>query len=290
MKKILLIVAFFTTRNVIAQLPETDIFLCTMKNENGKYIFSKPENITDRKGYDNQPYFTPDGKRILYVSISDTSQSDIYSYDFDAKVSIQFTDSKESEYSPAYTSDGKYISVVRVDADSGQRFYKLPLNNPRNPVLVKNTDSIGYACWLTDTSLAMFILGPAHTLQVLNTKSSQRKLIASDIGRCMKLSPDGSKMYFVLKSNPAEWYIYSMNCRDYKMSRVIITPPRCEDFAVLPDGSILIGQEGKLFLTKDFSNWIMVANFSSDMQDFYRIAVNKDGTRLALVAFSGKKP
>jgi Tol biopolymer transport system component len=291
MKKIILITAIFTSGSVMAQLPETDIFLCKIKNDNGKYTFSKPENITDRKGYDNQPSFTPDGKRLLYVSVSDTSQSDIYSYDFDARVSVQFTDTKESEYSPAYTNDGKYVSVVRVDADSGQRFYKLQNNNPRNATLVKNTDSIGYACWLNDTSLAMFILGPSHTLQVLNTKTSQRRLIASDIGRCMKLSPDGSKMYFVLKSNPAEWYIYSMNCKDYTMTRVIMTPPRCEDFALMPDGSILIGQEGILFITnKNFSNWEMVANFSNEMQDFYRIAVNKEGTRLALVAFSGKKP
>jgi len=290
MKKILFIASFLFLCKADAQLPETDIFLCTMKNNNGTYTFSKPENITDRKGYDNQPNFTPDGKRILYVSVSDTSQSDIYYYDLEAKVSVQFTDTKESEYSPAYTKDGKHISVVRVDEDSGQRFYMIPLNNPGNATLVKNTDSIGYACWLNETSLAMFILGPAHTLQVLNTNTSQRKLIASDIGRCMKLSPDGAKMYFVLKSNPAEWFIYSMDCKNFKLTREIVTPPRCEDFAILPDGSIIIGQEGKLFLSKDNSDWEMVANFSNEMQDFYRIAVSKDGTRLALVAFSGKKP
>jgi Tol biopolymer transport system component len=275
---------------VHAQLPDTDIFLCSIKKENGKYIFSKPENITNRKGYDNQPCFTPDGKRILYVSVIDTNQSDVYYYDLNLKVSKQFTDTKESEYSPAYTKDNKYISVVRVDADSGQRFYKLPLDNPKNARLINNTDSIGYACWLDEINLAMFILGPANTLQILNTQTSQRKLIASDIGRCMKLSPDGSKMYFVLKSNPAEWFIYSMNCKDFILTRIIATPPHCEDFAIMPDGSLLMGREGQLFISENNSNWSMIANFSNEMQDFYRIALNADGTRMAVVAFSGKRP
>ncbi len=290
MKKIILITTFLLTEYAFAQLPETDIFLCSVKKENGAYVFSKPENITDRKGYDNQPNFTPDGKRIFYVSVSDTSQSDIFYYDLEAKVSVQFTDTKESEYSPAYTKDGKFLSVVRVDEDSGQRFYKIPLNNPRGASVVNNTDSIGYACWLNESLLAMFILGPANTLQILDTRTSRRKLIASDIGRCMKLSPDGEKMYFVLKSNPAEWFIYSMNCKDYKLTREIPTPPHCEDFAILPDGSLIMGQEGKLFLSQQNAGWEMVANFSSEMQDFYRISVSPDGTRLALVAYSGKKP
>jgi Tol biopolymer transport system component len=275
---------------VNAQLPDTDIFLCSIKKENGKYIFSKPENITNRKGYDNQPCFTPDGKRILYVSVIDTSQSDVYYYDLNAKVSVQFTETKESEYSPAYTRDNKFISVVRVDADSGQRFYKLPLNNPKRTELIKNTDSIGYACWLGETYLAMFILGHANTLQVLNTKTSQRKLITSDIGRCMKISPDSSRMYFVLKSNPAEWFIYSMSCTDFTLTRIRATPPHCEDFALMPDGSIIMGHEGQLFISENNSDWTMIANFSNEMQDFYRIALSADGTKMALVAFSGKRP
>ncbi len=273
-----------------SQLPETDIFLCSINNNSTNYTFSKPENITDHKGYDNQPYFTPDGKRILYVSVNDTTQSDIYSYDIEAKVSKQFTDTRESEYSPSYTKDKKFISVVRVDSDSGQRFYNLPLNNYKNAVYVKNTDSIGYACWLNDSLLAMFILGPSNTLQVLNTQTSERRLIASDIGRCMKLSSDESKMFFVLKSNPADWYIYAMDCNNYSLTRITQTLPHCEDFAILPDGSILMGSEGKLYIFENNGEWKMIADFSTELTDFYRLAVNHNGTLLALVAFTGKKP
>ena len=273
-----------------SQLPETDIFLCTINKNSFNYTFSKPENITDHKGYDNQPYFTSDGKKILYVSVNDNTQSDIYSFDIEAKVSKQFTDTRESEYSPSYTKDRKFISVVRVDSDSGQRFYNIPLNNYKNAVLLKNTDSIGYACWLNENLLAMFIIGPANTLHVLNTKTSERRLVASDIGRCMKLSSDESKMFFVLKSNPSDWFIYTMDCNTYSLTRIIATLPQCEDFAILPDGSIIMGSEGKLYIFENNSTWKMIADFSTELTDFYRLAVNHDGTLLALVAFTGKKP
>lgn len=290
MKQKLSILLILVINYTIAQLPETDIFLCRIKKDSSKYIFSKPENITDRKGYDNQPCFSPDGKKLLYVSLNDSTQSDIYSYDLKAQVSVQFTETKESEYSPSFTKDRKAISVVRVDLDSGQRFYRLPLNNAGNTELVKNTDSIGYACWLSKTQLAMFIIGPANTLQIINIENSERILIASDIGRCMKLFPDETKMYFVLKSSPSEWYIYSMDCKNYSLTRIAPTLPNCEDFAILPDGSLIMGSQGKLFVYGDNSEWKVIADFTNELTDFYRLAVNKDGTLLALVAFAGKKP
>ena len=280
----------FLTNIVFAQLPDTDIFLCRINSKEGTYNFSKPENITNRKGYDNQPCFTPDGKKILFVSIFDSTQSDIYSYDIKSRQIKQVTKTPVSEYSPAYTPDNKFISVVRVDADSGQRFYKLPFNSIENPVLLKNTDSIGYAGWINDSMLTMFILGPAHTLQLLNINTSERRLIASDIGRCMKLSSDKSKMYFVLKSNEKEWFIYSLDCKDFSLSRITQTLPNNEDFAIMPDGTFFMGMESKLYRLDPLKGWIEIADFSSSLPGFYRISINENGTMLALVAFTGKKP
>ena len=289
MKIIITLALIFVNTLVFSQLPETDIFLCTIKKSNDKYIFSNPQNITNRPGYDNQPCFTSDNKQLLYVSVVDTLQSDVYVYDLKEKISIQFTDTKESEYSPSYTPSGNAISIVRVDADSGQRFYKIPLNNLKHAVEIKNTDSIGYACWLNDSSLAMFILGPSHSLQILNTITGKRKLIASDIGRCMKMSPDKQKIYFVLKSNENEWFIYTLNVSDFTMLRFAATIKGNEDFAVLPDGSLIMGKEGKLFQYIS-GEWTMLADFTSELKDFYRLAISNDGIYLALVAFTGKKP
>src|SRR6266404_1092317 len=92
-----------------AQLPETDIYLSNVLVTNGKLVFSKPENITNRKGYDNQPYFTTDGITLLFVSARDTNQTDVYVYDIRTKKISQLTNTAESEYSPALSPNGKNI-------------------------------------------------------------------------------------------------------------------------------------------------------------------------------------
>src|SRR6185436_10740686 len=170
---------------VSAQLPDTDIFLSEMSVEKGKLKFSVPLNITHRTGSENQPAFSPDGKSLLYVSVIDTTQSDIYKYMIESGKTSQVTHSKESEYSPTYSADGKKFSMVRVDRDSGQRFYEAALDDVKHPVVVPSTDSVGYFCRLNDSLLAMFVVGETSTLQLLNTKTNTRKTICRNPGRCI---------------------------------------------------------------------------------------------------------
>ena len=82
----LLVISLFFTFSVSAQLPETDIWLFKIEKKEGKYNYASPLNITHRKGYDNQPAFSPDGKSILYVCIDSTNQADIYQYSVSKKV------------------------------------------------------------------------------------------------------------------------------------------------------------------------------------------------------------
>ncbi|MCX6276251.1 MAG: hypothetical protein NTV09_13705, partial [Bacteroidetes bacterium] len=212
--------------------------------------------------------------------------------EFASKKISAITNTAESEYSPMLGPDGKNISVVRVDTDNGQRFYNLPLSKTTFAEHISGTDSIGYYCWLNDSSLAMFILGNAMTLQVLNIRAGVRTLIASDIGRCMKLSNDKRSLYFVIKQNETDWGIFEMNIRTGEKKRVVSTLSASEDFAIMPDGTFLMGNKGKLFQHDPSSgnDWKEIADFSSVLGDFYRISVNAKGDRIAMVAFTGKKP
>ena len=292
MNKYILVLLFLISGIVKAQLPDTDIFLADIKNDHGKLSFGTPVNITNRKGYDNQPHFTPDGKNILYVSIRDTIGSDIFRYSIATKKIDQVTHTPESEYSPTYSLNGKDISVVRVDTDGAQRFYNLQINKIENAKDVKGTDSIGYYCQLNDSMLAMFILGNAMTLQVLNMNTHQRKLVSSDIGRCMKLSIDKKNLLFVIKQNDADWSIFEMNITSSSIKKIASTIKGNEDFVVMPDGTLLMGNDGKLFQYKPEtdSDWKEIADFTSTIKSFYRIAVSAKGDRIAFVAYSGKKP
>ena len=85
----ILLIVILIVSGASAQLPETDLWLFKLKTEDKKLILGEGKNITSRKGYDNQPFFTPDGKSILYVSIREDNQADVYRYDIGKQESFQ---------------------------------------------------------------------------------------------------------------------------------------------------------------------------------------------------------
>lgn len=285
MKKIFAVALMLAASAVHAQLPDTEIYLADFSEIKGLVKISDPVNITNRKGYDNQPSFSPDGNKIYYVSVRDTTQSDIYVYDISSKKISQVTDTKVSEYSPVVSADGKSMTVVRVDADSGQRFYSVPLNQKSKAVLIPGTDSIGYYCKIDDNRYAMFLVGTANTLQILSLRDTSRKLIASDVGRCMKLSPDKKFLFYILKSNDKEWKIIKLNLETYKGEPVIETLPASEDYAVLPDGTLLMAQGSKFFKftpgKQDY--WIEFADLGKTFNKITRLSINPQGNKIAFV-------
>lgn len=294
MKQILLILAgSIISLAVAAQLPDTDIFLSQVSKSGDNYTFSSPVNMTKRKGYDNQPSFTPDGNAFYFVSINqDTTQSDVYKADLIERKVSRVSATKESEYSPVLTPDKNGISVVRVDADSGQRFYIIPTNDFKVANHVDHSDSIGYYVWISDSSIAMFVLGAeANSLQLLDIKSGKRTFITNSIGRCMKTDRNRRFLYFTDKSDSSKVSVCKMDLMTEKYSRVATAINGSEDFEVLPDGSFLMGSKGKLY--RQFpggDEWKVQADFSSVLNDFYRLVLDPTGRLLALVAYTGKKP
>ena len=59
---------------IFAQLPETDIYIADIEIKNNLVKIKKAENLTPHKGYDNQPFFRPDGKSLLYSSETGTDK------------------------------------------------------------------------------------------------------------------------------------------------------------------------------------------------------------------------
>lgn len=210
---VLLLAGGLPTSYCFSQLPDCDIWLLDIKDSAGTISFSNPVNITHRKGYDNQPAFSADGKYILYSSQRDsTGQTDIYKYDIATKKITQVTHTPTSEYSPTLMPDGKNISVVMVEKDSAQRLWKFPLSGGEPSCIMKKIDSVGYHCWINKDSLAVFILTkPSFTLQVADIRSQKTTVIADSIGRCMRMK--GGKLWFTTKfghfNNVYEYYFKS---------------------------------------------------------------------------------
>ncbi len=278
--------------SVNAQLPDTDIFLFKAISSGKTHSFGNAQNITNRVGYDNQPCFSLDSKELLFVSVEDSGQSEIWKYSIKEKTKTQITNTEESEYSPTFIKGGTKISTVRVDKDGGQRFYLLDFPETTKTEYVKNSDSIGYSCWVNDSLITMFVVEDTSSMQILDLRTNERTFVINNPGRCMKIHPKSKLLYFIDKNDSTHWYLSTYNFKSKKISRLIETLPGSEDFAFFSDGTLICGFKGGVFELKSGGKaWEAIGKPIASMEnDFYRIAISPDDKFIAVVSFKGKKP
>lgn len=245
-----------------AQLPETDLWLFKLKTEDKKLILGEGKNITSRKGYDNQPFFTPDGKSILYVSIREDNQADIYRYDLGKQQAYQFTKTKESEYSPGYTPDAKSISCVVVERDSTQRLWLYNLDGTVKKCYNEGIDSIGYYTWLTNDTLLYYKLTEPHSLRMYIETGKTDKWICNSPTRAFKNTTGNIFLYGIKDSMSVQYRSYDPLLR--KSTEYANHISKSEDF-VWNQAFGLVKSEGTqlLFYNPLDKTWRVLFDFTS---------------------------
>jgi hypothetical protein len=275
--------------------PATDIFVIDIikhhdfKTRTDTLKFGDPKKITDFTGYNNQPFFTPDGKTILYTSIRN-KQADVYRYDIQTGTTTQVTNTPESEYSPTVMPDRKNISVIRVEADGKtQRLWKFPLAGGAPSLIIEDIKAVGYHLWIDDHTLALFIVGGSgkpNYLEIYDTRAAKSEFVADNPGRVMRLIPNQNKFSFVQKTSKDQWQVKAFDLRTHTSSSLIATLAGSEDYAWMPDGRLLMGKDSKLFVVVPLTGqqWTQVEDFAvPGLQGISRIAVSARGDRLAVV-------
>jgi hypothetical protein len=268
-------------------VPSTDIFLVDLTDSKGQLKPGKPRNITARKGYDNQPMFTADGKRLFYTSIREDNQADIYQYDIAKAAASQITATKESEYSPTLMPDGKSLSVVRVEADQTQRLWQFPLSGGEPALILKTIKPVGYHLWVNQSTLMLFILGQPDSLQLVDGKTEKAEQILDHPGRTIQMIPHQQRVSFVHKVSDAEWVIKDFDLKTRQIAPLIKTFPGKEFYCWTPKGILLMAKDAKLYRwdARTDKDWQEIADFSAfGLKDITRMAVSPRGNTLALVA------
>lgn len=290
---ILTLSCIFAVNAATAQVPDTEIFLIDISSHGDHLHVGQPENITNRPGYDNQPYFLPDGSGILFSSIEEERKADIFKFNFSGRSIINITNTpEESEFSPMLTPDNKFISVVQVESDdSTQRIWKFPINGGEPQLVFKNNKKVGYYTWQNENEIYAFVLGEPFTLQHLNIKKGSNIIIANNIGRSVQKIPGEDAISFVAKDSE-NWTVNKVDSKG-SISKIIHTFEGEEDYAWMSDGTLLMGNKGKLYKYKPGvdNDWKEIADFTdTPAKNFYRIATSSDGSKIALVAYKGEKP
>ena len=254
--------------------------------QGGKLRLGTPRNVTNRAGYDNQPSFTPDGRSILYTSIHEDGQADIYRYDTSPGSTSRVTRTPESEYSPTVMPGGSAMSVIRVEADSTQRLWQFNLDGTSPSLVLENIKPVGYHAWGDANTLALFVLGSPPTLQLADTRTGTAQVIAENIGRSIHKVPGRNAVSFVHKVSDDEWWIRELDLATRQITPLVRTLAGAEDYTWTPDGAVLIGQGSTLHQWKrGDARWQQIADLAgAGVTAITRLAVSPQGDRLALVS------
>ena len=294
-QRVLLILSFcFVCCFSFAQLPKSNIYMFDMALvTDTTYEFTNPRYLTyfNQYGYNNHPSFFSDS--ILYISsqLPSEVQPDLYELNLKDRTKIRVTSTGEGEFSPRVMPDEYNFSAVRQEfngRDTLIRLWQFPVDRLSNgkPVF-KYTNNIGYYEWIDGYRVALFIVDDPNTLMIGDIRSDDMLEVATDVGRCFRVMPNG-KLAYVQKDNFESWKIMEKNLyRNREQPTVLVeTLQGAEDFAVLPDGTLLMAKGSKLYRFNRYKDegWREIADFRYyEIRNISRIAVSED-YKIALVA------
>jgi hypothetical protein len=270
--------------NAAAQAPSSDIYLVPLSRAGDGWTLGTPVNATARAGYDNQPFFLPDGSGFLYTSIREDRQADTYRYDLTTRATSRVTTTSESEYSPTPIPHRPgWFSVIRVEADSTQRLWAFRLDGTSPELVLADVKPVGYHAWIEGGGLALFVLGSPATVQIVSAPGAAPRSIAGNAGRAFARVAGRSSVLFS-----------QLHAGGYQISRLdlpsltirpLARAPR-NDFFAWHDGA-LFAADGSRVLTfrpgRDTA-WAEVSDLGPQgLRNLTRLAVSPDGRWLAVV-------
>ena len=288
MRSILTAALLVLSTTLPGQAPDPDIFLVALGKTAGKLTVTGARNLTNRAGYDNQPNWSRDGRTLFYTSVREDAQADIYRLDPSGSapaVRVTLT-APESEYSATPMPNRNAISVIRVERDSSQRLWSVPLDNSPSTVILERIKPVGYHTWANDTLLALFVLGSPNTLQLASTTSGRGDTITTSIGRSLHTTRDG-QVSFVDKVSNEEWWLTLLDPKTKQQKRLVRMPRRVEDYSWTPDGLALIGEGSvlKAFDPQRGGDWETVADLAPfGLTGITRLSVSPRDDVVAVVA------
>ena len=265
--------------------PATEVYLLDIKKDGSSFSIvpnTKPVNISNNEGYDNQPSFIENIQSLAYVSSRNKKRTDVFLFDLQTSKTKQLTNNSQAEYSPKTTPDGKFISVVK---DVDQNLTRISLDGLVTEKLYTSKDSIGYFCWLNQSEIAAFTLSkPKVTLKLINIKNKTEKYLTDSIGRSLYKYRDGIVICQKLKKANYVSFIDKKGA----ITQLIELPKNTEDFYLTTDGWLFSSNESSLIycnITAKNKAWQELANLATmGISKIFRLAVNQDKNKLVFVS------
>jgi Tol biopolymer transport system component len=267
--------------------PTTDIYELAFSGDLATLREVRPQPISTERGYDNQPFYTPDGTRLWFTANRDGKQTDIYEFDRKTRTVRALISTPEGEYSPTITPDAKGVSVIRVEPDSTQRLWRFDIAGSNLRVVLTDIKPVGYHAWIDDDQLALFVLGKPSTLQHLRVSTGKAAVVAQNIGRSLHRIPKTATVSFVHREAPDNIWIKQFDPATGTITPLVraIAGNDEGDVAWTPDGTLLMSARSRIFAwRRGDKDWREVYDATPHkLGAITRMAVSPDGRAVAIV-------
>ncbi|MBS1951503.1 MAG: hypothetical protein JST37_10910 [Bacteroidetes bacterium] len=267
----------------------SEIILFDFHLKESKISISNPRNITNHKGYDNQPSFHADMPIVYYSSFNDSGRADIKFYNFKTNETKSLTRSHEREYSPTLTPDQLYVSCIIQRDNGAQDLGKYPVEGG-DPLTIIDNLVVGYHVWADNSHLALFVLGKENmpnTLHFFILPTRHDRILAENIGRSLHRIPQKNEISFIHKTDGQNWTIKKFNPASDEIAEIAKTLPGREDLCWTPDGKIVMSDGIKIFWLDPQKDtvWkeVEIKSGFEFLKGITRLAVNAEGNKLAVV-------
>lgn len=274
---------FITTR-FFAQ-GETDVYLVNIEEKDQGFSFENFRNISNNKGYDNQPYFKDD-TTLLYAR-THGGQTDISVLNLSENTEKYFnTKTVGGEYSPQPVPDSKDITAVRLDPDGKQRLYRYT-EAGTSEEFIPDLVIAYYTLYNEHTMVSSIIEGDDLNLVVYYLKEGKSYKLLKGSGRSIHSIPDTKATSYTAKNEEGNFDVYQLDMETLESFFVCQLPIGVQDYFWLNDYKIIIGSGAQLFLYDLFGNgdWNLIADFSEEgITNITRLSISPNGTKLAFVA------
>jgi hypothetical protein len=273
---------------LVGQLPQSDLILFDFKKVNSEYFITNGRllNKFNLDNYNNQPSLFNAQNVYFSAAKEGDAQTDIYAIDLLRKKFWQVTDTPDGEYSPTLMPTKRHFSViVQEDITNTQRLWQFPIDQSNlGSDIFPGITGVGYHCWINREEAAMFIVGSPNKLIIANRNTQEQRTVIEDIGRGMRANKRGL-LYFIHKINDDNWIIKRYDPGNNKISTIVSTPGKSEDFELMPDETLIMAVGSELFaFNPDFSTeWIKVGSLESwNIEKITRLSIF--GEKLVVVS------
>lgn len=269
-----------------SDLPNTDIYLVNFQLKDTTLTVSAITPVSNGKTYENQPSFSFDGLNILYSSVQEGVNPDIYMYSTQFNTSHLFYESyNEGEFSPQFTPDGLGYSLVVKSADGKQMLWKYYFD-ARDPLCVTpKINDVGYYCWIGDDYVALRRETKVPLLLYMNIKTGETKTVADNVGVSLGKVPGEKAFYYIKHNNNDKSYLMRYHLETGTEERVAEMFKDVDDFYVTVFGDVWVCYRGSIYaFTQADNKWHKIHDFTNDiLRKAYRLAVNRAMNQMAVV-------